>query len=75
MRCTFTPFFSISLLFGRWRWWALAAWLGLLLLPTTVAAISRTVLELWLSDHVKRGLLALCVPWRQGTQKFIINAK
>ena len=24
--------FGISLLFGRWRWWALAAWLGLFLL-------------------------------------------
>lgn len=31
----------------------------------TVATLSRTVLELWLSDHVKRGLLALCAPWRR----------
>ncbi|MBP8205885.1 MAG: acyltransferase, partial [Giesbergeria sp.] len=30
----------------------------------TVATLSRTVLELWLSDHVKRGLLAACKPWR-----------
>lgn len=31
----------------------------------TVATFSRTVLELWLSDHAKRGLLVLCAPWRR----------
>lgn len=37
----------------------------------TVAALSRPVLEVWLSDHVKRCLLALCTPRRRAQINFL----
>lgn len=33
----------------------------------TVAALSRPLLEVWLSDHVKRALLALCAPLKRSS--------
>lgn len=41
----------------------------------TVAAISRPVLEVWLSDHVKRGLLALCAPWQRSINNRLLVEK